>query len=140
MKYCILILMIAVSVVSRGQEAEPVAGVLEKLEEIVAIQERAHREQLLLMELGKGDSRDFIASAGNLSEAKIALARERGDQSAEIEELEKLVKGFKELVAIEESLLNEQRTLETSVAEARVALLKAEIRLLRARQDVAGEE
>lgn len=116
----------------RGPDAE----ILAKLQEIVQIRERLLKEQLMIAEMGKGSAFDLIEAKIQLSEAHIAVAEEQDDRNLLIGELKNIVKFHKQRLARESALLQEvDRKTSEELYDFQVALLKAELRLLRAEKD-----
>lgn len=109
----------------------PDREIVSRLEEIVALEERAVKEQQFLAELGENDAIDQVNAEIALSEAVIRLAEEQNDREKVSRELEAIVSRTKSILAREEALAEEDRARETDLNNVRVALLEAEIRLRR---------
>jgi hypothetical protein len=119
-----------------SQAAQPEAAkadpaIVAKLSEIVTIRERAFANYEVLLAAGRAP---FEGSAAiDLAEARIELARERGQNDA-------IVTALKELVVAHERRLKraqdamKDRLPPGEVDKAKAALLEAEVRLLRAQR------
>tara|TARA_R110002096_G_scaffold26903_8_gene82869 strand:- start:5617 stop:6066 length:450 start_codon:yes stop_codon:yes gene_type:complete len=123
--------------IGEGLQAEDPAAasvdseIVVKLKEIVAFRERLVESQQLRMQLGEVDSFELAVAGRTLSEARISLAKELGQQEAVIAELRELVSGQKKLLEYEIAIAEDGRRTMSEVGEIRVLLLEAEIRLLR---------
>ncbi len=102
--------------------------IIAKLSEIVAIRERLFQSYELL--LGAGRAPVDGSAAIDLAEARIELARERGHK-------EDVIGALKDLVAAQERRLKslqdllKDRFAPADLEKVKVALLEAEVRLLR---------
>lgn len=110
---------------------EPDARIVSKLSEIVGIRERAARNYQEMMKAGRA-SRDGLAEV-ELAEARVDLARERGQTEAVIAELQSLVAAHERRTKWMASLATD-RIAPGEIDRAQVALLEAQVRLLRAQK------
>ncbi len=111
---------------TRGQ-----AAIIAKLSEIVRIRERLAQSYLDLLGAGRAP---FDGTAEiELAEARIELARERGQPDAVITELKDLVAAHQRRV-VRLKAVAVDRGIQADVDRAQAALLEAEVRLLRAQK------
>lgn len=105
--------------------------VIRKLEEIVKLRDRIAESAKLELELGRGDSLNeaFV----KLAEAKLELASEKGNQEGIISALETIVQFRQHELDREISLAEDDRRTQEEIGHFRIKLLKAEIRLHRAK-------
>lgn len=113
--------------------AVPDPEIVSKLEEIVALEESAVKEQQLLAELGTNDAIDQLNAEIALSEARIRLAEEQNDRATITRELEAIVSQTKSILDRAQALTEEGRRSDSDLKDIRIALLEAEIRLRRHR-------
>lgn len=113
--------------------AAPDPEIVSKLEEIIALEERAVKEQQLLAELGTNDAIDQLHAEIALSEARIRLAEEQNDRATITRELEAIVSQTKSILDRAQALTEEGRRSDSDRKDVRIALLEAEIRLRRHR-------
>lgn len=111
--------------------AAPDPEIVSKLEEIVALEESAVKEQQLLAELGTNDAIDQLNAEIALSQARIRLAQEQGDRASITRELETIVSQTKSILDRAQALTEEGRRSDSDLKDIRIALLEAEIRLRR---------
>lgn len=112
----------------------PDPEIIAKLEALVVLEERALETQRLIYEMGKADGSALLAAQTDLVEARLQLAKEKGDAEGGTEQLEALVANTKEILTREEALAPEDRRTEDELATLRAAVFKAELRLLRHRK------
>lgn len=117
---------------STSQTPDP--EIIAKLEALVVLEERALETQRLIYEMGKADGSAPLAAQTDLVEARLQLAKERGDAEGVTEQLEDLVADAKEILTREEALAAEAMRTEEELATLRAAVIKAELRLLRHRK------
>lgn len=114
---------------------KPDSKIVSKLEEIVELRQRQLKTELLLAELGRGEIDNLITTLVDLSEARIAVLEEQGKPKMVIAELQKMVKTLQMRLKREELLVEEERRTSDELSKIRVAVLKAEVRLLRAEKN-----
>ena len=110
---------------------EPDARIVFKLTEIVGIRERAANSYEQMLGAGRASS-DGLAQV-ELAEARVDLAREQGQSAAIITELQGLVAAHERRTKWMAGLATDRIAPEV-VDRARVALLEAQVRLLRAQK------
>lgn len=110
---------------------EPDARIVSKLSEIVAIRERAARNYEQMLGAGRA-SGDGLAQV-ELAEARVDLAREHGRPEAIITELRGLVAAHARRTQWIAGLAKD-RIPPGDIDRAQVALLEAQVRLLRAQK------
>ena len=111
--------------------AEPDARIVSKLSEIVGIRERAAKNYEQMLGTGRASS-DGLAQV-ELAEARVDLAREQGQPAAIVTELQSLVAAHERRTKWMASLATDRIAPEV-IDRARVALLEAQVRLLRAQK------
>ena len=107
---------------------EPDARIVAKLSEIVSIRERLAKSYEEMIKAGRA-SVDGLAEV-ELAEARIALARERGQREAVITELQGLVAAHERRAQRMHGLAKD-RLPSGEVERTQAALLEAQVRLLR---------
>ena len=110
---------------------EPDARIVSKLSEIVGIRERAAKNYEEMLKAGRASS-DGLAQV-ELAEARVDLAREQGQPAAIITELQGLVAAHERRTKWMAGLATD-RIAPGVVDRAQVALLEAQVRLLRAQK------
>ena len=110
---------------------EPDARIVSKLSEIVGIRERAAKNYQEMLKAGRA-SHDGLAEV-ELAEARVDLARERGRPDAIITELQGLVEAHERRTKWMAGLATD-RIAPAEIGRAQVALLEAQVRLLRAQK------
>ena len=110
---------------------EPDARIVSKLSEIVGIRERIAKNYEEMLKAGRA-SRNGLAEV-ELAEARVDLARERGQPDAIIAELQSLVAAHERRTKWMGSLASDRIPSE-EIDRAQAALLEAQIRLLRAQK------
>ena len=110
---------------------EPDARIVSKLSEIVGIRERAAKNYEEMLKAGRASS-DGLAQV-ELAEARVDLAREQGQPAAIITELQGLVAAHERRTKWMAGLATD-RIAPGGVDRAQVALLEAQVRLLRAQK------
>jgi hypothetical protein len=128
-----LLLAANLSMAQTPQGASPDPAIVEKLREIVTIRQRLveSNKRAVQSGVGEADSRYEVA----LGEARLMLARELGERDDEIAAL-------KDLLKVQQSRLEEAKKKAAAgglpideVDKIRVAVLEAEVRLLRAQKN-----
>ncbi len=111
--------------------AEPDARIVSKLSEIVSIRERQAKnfEQMLAAGRASGDGLAQV----ELAEARVELAREQGQPAAIITELQGLVAAHERRTKWMAGLAID-RLAPGHIDRAQIALLEAQVRLLRAQK------
>ena len=117
--------------VRAAESVVPDARIVAKLSEIVGIRERLARNYEEALRAGRA-SHDSLAEV-ELAEARVDLARERGQREAIITELQGLVAAHERRTKWMSSL-SKDRVAPVEIDRAQAALLEAEIRLLRAQK------
>ena len=107
------------------------ARIVSKLSEIVGIRERAAKNYEEMLKAGRASS-DGLAQV-ELAEARVDLAREQGQPAAIITELQGLVAAHERRIKGMAGLATD-RIAPGVVDRAQVALLEAQVRLLRAQK------
>jgi hypothetical protein len=110
---------------------EPDARIVSRLSEIVGIRERIARNYEEMLAAGRAPS-DFLPLV-ELAEARVDLARERGQSDAIITELQGLVAVHERRMKRLGSLAKDRVSPE-DIDRAQAALLVAQVRLLRAQK------
>ena len=110
---------------------EPDARIVSKLSEIVSIRERIAKSYEEMLALGRAPS-DGLPLV-ELAEARVDLAREQGQPAAIVTELQGLVAAHERRTKWMASLATDRIAPEV-IDRARVALLEAQVRLLRAQK------
>jgi hypothetical protein len=111
--------------------AAPDARIVSKLTEIVGIRERAAKNYDQMLAAGRA-SRDGLAEV-ELAEARVDLAREQGQSAAVITELQGLVAAHERRTKWMAGVARDRIAPEV-IDRAQVALLEAQVRLLRAQK------
>jgi len=114
-----------------ARSVEPDARILAKLSEIVAIRERLARNHEEMLAAGRASSDSLVEI--ELAEARIELARERGQRDAIISELQGLVAAHERRTK-KISSFPKDRFPPAEIDRAQAALLEAQVRLLRAQK------
>ncbi|MEM1442550.1 MAG: hypothetical protein AAGF67_09420 [Verrucomicrobiota bacterium] len=111
--------------------AEPNPEIVSRLEQILEIRKQELQEELLKDRLGRSDHEDMASFQIAVAEAKMML-------NLELEEFDEAVNRLKEIVEIHRTLIDRLEALsesdmvtQASIASHRIALLEAEIKLLR---------
>ena len=103
-------------------------------QDIIKLRQKVLADNVKLSEYGRGSGVEFVDAKVKVSEARIQLARLKGQQDVVIVELRNIVKLYTEL---KEALGNEikagQRSMK-NVYEMEIRILEAKIRLARAIQ------
>ena len=109
----------------------PDARIVSKLSEIVGIRERAAKNYQEMLKAGRA-SHNGLAEM-ELAEARVDLAREHGQTAAVIAELQGLVAAHERRTKWMAGLATD-RIAPAEIDRAQVALLEAQVRLLRAQK------
>ena len=110
---------------------EPDAKILSKLSEIVSIRERIAKNYEEMLKAGRA-AHNGLAEV-ELAEARVDLARERGQTDAVIAELQGLVAAHERRTKWMAGLATD-RVAQAVIDTAQVGLLEAQVRLLRAQK------
>ncbi len=124
-------LTLALLAQQRGPRPRQDQGVVSKLTEVVSIRERIAKNHELLVAAGRAPADDLAEV--ELAEARSALAQELGRPDALIAELKALVSAHERRTKWLMDRLGD-RGSHDDADRARIALLEAQVRLLRAQQ------
>lgn len=116
------------------QAPEPDARVIAKLAEIVQIREQLVDYNQALYKAGRASAEDVAGmelAEIELAEARVDLARERGQREPLIEALQGLVAAHERRTERAKNRKNVARASEIDVKQAEAALLQAQVRLIR---------
>lgn len=116
---------------------EPDAKVLTKLTEIVQIREQLVEIEQALHQSGRASSENGSGvelAEVELAEAKVDLAREKGQRDALIAALQDLVVANERRVEWAKRMKELARVSDVEIKRAQAELLKAQVRLLRAQK------
>ncbi|MBI2950059.1 MAG: hypothetical protein HYY23_20695 [Verrucomicrobia bacterium] len=116
----------------RAAGAEPNRAVIEKLEQIVAIREGQLQSYEVQLQAGRATVIDGSPET-ELADARIRLAREKNQEAAVVTELRNLVATLERRMKKVEVLARD-RLAPGDIDRFKLALLEAEIRLLRAQK------
>ena len=126
-------------ITSGGQQSQraPDPAIIAKLEEIVELRQQLLKEHQIKAQVGKAES-DGVAEIA-LAEARIQLARERGQADLVITELRNLVATQEGLLEIAKRKVEVGAAGPDDVARVRVVLLEAQVRLQREQPEANGK-
>ncbi len=131
-------MLVACSAMAQQQEKAggatvPDAGIVAKLTEIVRIREALVEIEQALYKAGRsaGEGGQVELAEIELAEARVELAREKGQKELIITELQGLVAACERWVEWAKNMKKQARASEVEIQKAQVALLKAQVRLLR---------
>jgi hypothetical protein len=111
------------------------SAIITKLEEIVSIREGLFETYEILLRAGRIPANS--STAIELADARIELARERGEHERILAEMQQIVLIHEEHIKRLQGRSVDQAT-STEVERARALLLEAEVRLLRAKGQKGG--
>jgi len=100
------------------------------LEEIVSLQELRMRELEPVADMATAD---YLTGISQLTEAKIALAEAQGQYDAVIQELHTFIRSLETQIVPMELKVEVGLLKRSELTDAQVALIKAKIRLIRAK-------
>ena len=115
----------------------PDPAIIAKLQEIVEVRQQLLKVHQLKLEVGKAE--DDGAAEMALAEARIQLARERGQADLVIAELRKMVTTHERRLEVAKARAGLGTVPPEEVDRVRVALLEAQVRLQREQQEAKGK-
>ena len=121
----------------RPTQRAPDPAVIAKLQEIVELRQQLLKEHQLKAQVGKAEF-DGVAEIA-LAEARLQLARERGQADLVMAELRNLVATQERLLEIAKHRVEVGAAGPDEVARVRVVLLGAQVRLQREQQEANGK-
>ena len=124
---------------SGGQPSQraPDPAIIAKLQEIVELRQQLLKGHQLKAQVGKAEF-DGVAEFA-LAEARIQLARERGQADLVIAELRNLVATLDSVLEMAKKRVEVGAAGPDAVAQVRVLLLEAQVRLQREQQEGKGK-